>query len=433
MTEKTPSSSPENINRALALECVEYFENGIQALHQLKNKIDTFFNKNSEFLNTSTLIKAMDLDRDIKLAKYPEIDEIYHNKTFNSIMKDLWKYESITAFTPWKEEGSIAHNVGISQYQSFKSLLAYFVYTQESFSNNQINNAVKYFKNIDALLDQTIAHFQSIISIIQEKIGTKEYTLESCKAINAIVTSLKARILFDGSFQLSNDRTIPNKAIIQVQVYAQDPDIKVPVAFYDLVENLYNPNSNASRIVTQEFNKEANPEDLVIENNLFEIEHNGKKYVAIEVFNSGRLLDITAIQKKMTKLDEDQIKKMHSKVQKIVQAIKQGSRQASLNQIDPTATLFLDGFTMGTGGTGIGLNTMYEHIEMKNGAIMIDNVYGSIPKENGVCVTILFPQENQGDKGINTSLIKKNLHKLKELMQTGKYFLPREELKKVAV
>ncbi len=438
MTEKAPQSAEvakEPIDKDLALECIAYLQKQIKALEKLKIRIEKIFSQSPELLNAKTLAEILKFSEDEKFERYSHLlDLISHDQTFSSVKNEFYKYNSILEITPWKNEEYLSHNIGNIAYQSFSDAVGDFFVGDlpggdDDFSNKKI---LRCFNNIGALLEQTIAHLQSIKSIIQEKIGSKESIPASCKVIEAMRVSLKSRILFNPKLQFVNEEPAPDQNAIQVSISAQDPDIEVPVDLHDLIEKLYNPNSNAGKITAQELKNGANPEDLVIENNVFEITYRGKKYVAIEVFNSGRLLDLTKIQQKMLELEDYQAEKLHPRVQVIVDAIKKGSRQASLNQIDPVTTLFLDGFTTGTGGTGIGLNTMYEHLEMRNGAVMIDNVFGKIPKETGVCITIIFPQEIQSGKGIDTSKMKANLHKLKELMQTGQYFLPREKLKKVA-
>jgi hypothetical protein len=86
---------------------------------------------------------------------------------------------------------------------------------------------------------------------------------------------------------------------------------------------------------------------------------------------------------------------------------------------------------MRAGGTGIGLADMRKLVDQQGGAVMMNNVFNDDPKKEGVCVTVVFPGGQEFENGDSTLGLQQALRKLKELLQSGEYCLPKIRQKAV--
>lgn len=317
-------------------------------------------------------------------------------------------FEPTLAKTPWQNWNHFAHNIGPTGIHSMTLQIEWFLESEENFEEMKI-----YLENLPYFIEQTICHIQCTLHYIEEQAGKeKAEPPEKSNVIAALQTTLRSRLFFGPLYiPTVSDvyRTKAPKATI-----LGDPEIKSTIPLEQLTELAYIPISNAHRIMAQE----THPENLRLQATTRETEYRGEKLLILEFFNTGKTVDIAALQAKLLEIPETKIAVISPDLIPIIRAIKKGSRQAKLTAQEDV--LIIDGLTMTSGGTGIGLNDLHRQLELRSGTLLLNNVYHP---EKGFCVTIILPQET----GINPNRIIKILRKLKEELQTGKYFLPKVE------
>lgn len=322
--------------------------------------------------------------------------------------KILTGFEPTLAKTPWQNWSHFAHNIGPTGLQSLKLQIGWFLESGENFEETKI-----YLENFTYFIKQTIYHIQCALRYIEEQAGKEKVEPpEKNTVIEALQIALRSRLFYALLYiPTVSDvyRTEAPKATI-----LGDPEIESSIPLEQLTELAYVPISNAHRIM----GKEAHPENLRLETTVREIKYRGQKLLVLEFFNTGPPVDLNALQRKLPEIPEAKITAISPELMPIIQAVKKGSRQAKLGAQEDT--LVIDGLTLTTGGTGIGLNDLHNQLKLRGGTLLLNNVYHP---EEGFCVTIILPQK----ENVNPNRIIKILRKLKEELQTGKYFLQKVE------
>jgi hypothetical protein len=262
------------------------------------------------------------------------------------------------------------------------------------------------YENLPFFIDQLTSHLESCYRAMTKNAEPGEANKPSTMVVDAVRIALRARMLHLSGLRIPNVLDPPNKKVPSAKFLCDANHLSdLPLA--ELVEMLYVPISNAHRIM----NNEDNPETLRMEVLSREIEYEGVVCTILEIFNTGPLVDFNALSRAMLKLPDVRMEDA-KRFRPIINAINTGSRQARLNPTEEM--LILEGLTLTTKGTGIGLNNLRRHLALRGGVLLLNNVYG---KEEGFCCTLILP------KGIVPGGMNTKLRQLKELLQSGEYLL----------
>lgn len=321
------------------------------------------------------------------------------SEAFLAFNSQATEYNDVLALTPWLNEAHFVHNIGSTQYHCFGSITDSFFFRQR-----EGKELKQLLSNISFFIEQIICHLQSIILSLKEP--EEESSVQS-SVIEALRIVLRSRLFYGGLRipGISDDMKESPRAII-----LGDSSLSSNIPIAELVELCYVPVSNAHRIM----GKEEDPSALRLEIITREIQYQGEKLLVLEFFSTGKQVDITALQEALLKANEDHIKTVAPHALPVIRAVKQGSRQAQMNLFEDA--LLIEGITLTTGGTGLGLNDLNRHVELRNGAVLLNNTYGP---EKGFCTTLILPQ----DHPVDPNSLKRTLRELKEKLQKGKYFL----------
>lgn len=370
-------------------------------------------------------------------------------------------FDDVLAFTPWADNAHFVHNLGFTQ-------LGAFLNEQSTLGKGAgggfggLNYFVERVRFLPDLIEQTICHLKSVINCVNELVRKEEggvaggegaddgkvvggkvsggevsggevsggkvsgvdgvekesvgkEHVEAASVVDALRCVFRSRIFFD----LLN---MPGVCDVEEPAptfsYFVDSGISVRISYEELVEMCYVLVSNAHRVMTKEIREGKNSDKVSLKVFAREVKFEGEDFTVMEFYNTGSQVDLNALQAKLLEMNESVLEGASPEIFKVVRAIKKGSRQAVLHA--SPEVLVLDGLTMGTGGTGVGLSDMRRHVDGKNGVLMLNNVYDvDVPDNNGFCVTLILPK----GKVINPEGLKRSLRTLKELMQSGEYVL----------
>lgn len=389
-------SSLEAQKNRFEATCVGY----IQELRKFQAEWETLMTANPEFLDVDFLasLNKYDDSNPLIILIYPWIHEFADAlKKFNSSASSNL---DIFILTPWKHSAYFSHNIGAAQFGGFWAHFNRHILGRESDEKKLILN----FKSMVDFIEQLICHLQAAISFIKGFQNIEDDEKKS-SVIKALQVALRSRLFF-------GDLKIPGISDSEIDgpkaMILGDAAIESSIPFAEIVELAYVPISNAHRIMM----KEPNPGNLKLETSFREIVFEGQRLLVLEFFNTGKLVDLTKLQQEIVKLDEGNI--CVPELLRVVQAIKRGSRQAHLEVLENA--LVLDGLTLTTGGTGMGLHDLHQQLELRGGAVLLNNVYAP---EEGFCTTIILPQE----RSIDPNPLKSKLATLKRLLQSGQFFL----------
>lgn len=363
---------------------------------------------------------------------------------FLAFRSELFKYMTVSSNlpgifedTPWNTPTGFTHNIGISALQcffnDFNRILRCF-YGGEMASND-FDDFFDNINNFPYFIDQTVFHIKTIQKFVMEAHGSPECDEDKGSEVNrdvldysverALSTVLRCRILY-GDFHIPGVNVRRNMAPTAKSICRANLSSGVPIE--DLVEMLYVPVSNSHRIMNQEIDKRAQSggigADLRMEVFADEITWEGQEYLVLEVFNTGKLVDLTALQREVVRVGQ-KMGYLPPELLKKIKAHGRGSRQVSFNYSEDF--LVLEGLTMTSGGTGLGLSHLEKQVLGSTGIVWLNNVYDPEKLENeGFCVTLILDKNGDGGSGGGHET-KKLLFKLKELLQSGKYFLDKAE------
>lgn len=328
--------------------------------------------------------------------------KIFHNFTNATVGHD-----DIFAMTPWKNVSHVVHNLGGTGLHSMTMIFE----TKDEYFDDMKD---MFIQNVPYFIEQTISHLKSIMGILQQKdqIESQEKTSLVLEAMQVVI---RARLFNSHGLKVAgiSDKAYPKSPTARMLC---DANLTAQIPLHELIEILYTPVSNADRIMNSEASKRKSPEGLNMDISAREINHEGMKYLVLECFNTGKLVDLTSLHEKMMSIDEADIAAMTPDLLPIIRAIKKGSRQAHF-QINE-GMLIMDGLTLESGGTGIGLADLHRQLILKNGLLLLNNVYD--PKAKGFCITIILPQTND----VPIDGLHRNLRNLKDLLSSGELFLP---------
>lgn len=337
------------------------------------------------------------------------------------------------------------HNMPVAHLGTVIQLLEYIVGDDENTYVElweHTRPAVKAFYDhgVD-MLDMSLAHLDFIQREYQRALGL-EITVESeacrvgCLSEYLRVVS-ESRTVIDAPVAMAEDQD-PDSRMPEIRnidwVFADDGEQVVSTPREVIAEALYCAVSNATKVIKAQtcpegtLSEDINPNGFYIEVTTNCVEYEGRKFLVFEVFNTGKQIDITQIYQSVCDQypgDVSDKAKVGDKITKLLEAVKQGSRQANMSMLTEGDLLFLHGFTSGTGGSGVGLGVLNDLVNGGDkGFATINNVYNA---PTGVCVTIGIPMDEpdfDGKELIDT------LKKLKNAMVYGDMWLSEGELKK---
>lgn len=423
----------EQIDKDLVLRFLEAMEVIISDMRICRIRISTFLEIHPEMSNAVELEESCAGKRGIDNLEwlFGEIDRFFvcHEKMGDDeLPKGSFRY-CLTLIGI--DAPHFGHNLATVQVLS---LFATFQVFFDKFHKKQnIDGYCNYFSrlipHLPDVIEQTLAHLQTVVNDLRRKLGIYEQSEEYADVIETVRIDLGSRVFF-GELRLQRGEIIGMDTPVAI-VQANSDVLSVPIPAVELCEILYAPISNATKVLEDVRDQGTSGGLLRVEASVHEVLFEGQRIVAVEIFNTGRFINIVDLHRAMTKFDPRMLHRMSPQLQEVVNALQEGSRQASLHTLDPTSVLFLNGFTMGTGGTGIGLADMERLTTLHRGAVMINNVYSSTgdPLKEGVCVTVLLPGDQpSGDfRGLRVVL-----KKLKALMQKGRFQLDRSQLREFA-
>lgn len=412
-----PPPTPEEL-QAFFQEC----QNFIDELHRYKNSYLQSLNNLKQCVTDDELYEAAKTLR-------RELRSFRETSYFPNVSK-ISQFTNILSITPWEDEAKFSHNLISTPLMFLSSELNKLLHKHKLDSK-----LLLYSNNLPFVLDQAIAHIKAICDILRDTINPAEeaqipeindrFDFPSFTILDAIMVVLRARLL--RPFHLDIPGISDGLEIKGIKVRLIDGsshEQQERASFAELIELFYPVISNAHRIMHDFFvinnqQPEINPK---IEITLREISYDGQSYSAIEIFNTGPLVDLTKLQEKLLELDIDLVKKVDPTLANILSAINKGSRQASFAA--NFEQLLLTGITLSEKGSGLGLNSLKNHLSMRNGAILLNNIYGQNQEDRGFCVTILLPKNTQKDpSGENIKKLRQTLEKLKDLLIKGELFL----------
>lgn len=402
-------------------ELIAFLKDLIKEIRAIQTRYVAYLRAHPELFDYNYIVRVANLTR-------KEKSENNNIQFLSSLQKELIEffraitaeqYESILKKHLNIDNNHFAHNIGKLQIFSFMMRINQLL---RGVPNRNLQICLS---NFEYLLEQTICHLQSFINTLNRAIGANKKERQLSNAIQALVIAVRSRLFF-GPLHIKDDDVISRGGDPEALIRGNE-GIQVPLELSDLVEVLYPPISNATKSLVSAQSDGVDPSTLVLDTNVRQVEYNGKSFVVFEIFNSGKLIDIQSIHKEMAKLSQNVLEILPPRTAKIIEAVQSGSRQANLMTFDPSEILFLNGFTLGNEGQGIGLHDMQKHLDLLGGAVMLNNVYGSTPREAGVCTTIILPSS---DFVGEPKELRKALLTLKKLLQSGKYILP--EIDRVA-
>jgi hypothetical protein len=316
-------------------------------------------------------------------------------------------FDEIFALTPWGTLSHVRHNLGGSA-----------LHTLRLFLGSGMEEEAMRLENAIYFIEQTIAHIRCILHILEAR--EEEKPESKSQVVDAHRISLRARILDSSSLLRIPGVTDTYKLFRDAPLVRAfcDAGLQTDIPLHELIEIFYVPISNADRVMGNVKIKDKTVSNLRMDVSARELKHEGMKYLVFECFNTGKLVDLTALHKKIMEMDESAVGAVSGDLFRTVQAIKRGSRQAHL-RVDESV-LIMDGLTLESGGTGIGLADLHRQLDLKNGLILLNNVYH--PTEEGFCVTILFPETG----GTPTRGLQRKLRRVKEYLASGKLFIERQ-------
>lgn len=411
---------------------IDYMARCAAAMRQLEKDFEVFRQANPMLFDPDFLREAVRLPREERIQRLLPFAVFQHQiiDTLRILSVDGWttEYTNLLEQQLGINEAHFSHNIGKESAQCFISHMNTLLF--RPCSDATITDFTEAAHNFGYFSEQTACHFESFANRVRELTGT--YETGNCADVRrAIRVALGSRAFFNPVQVHEPDRPARTD-LPQATMAFERPSMQIPgLSTGELVSVLYAPVSNSTRFMRNALEDGRAAAELVLESVFRETEFEGSRFVTAEIFNSGSLVDISAICKQMSMLDERKLKQVSPEAHAVIQAVRAGSRQADLSLADPMAVLFVEGVSTrkkSTEASGLGLFDMKRHVDLRGGAVMINNVFSEDPKKEGVCVTILFPLES-GFTHVNPNRLRELLERLKSLMQSGAYVLPRIEEK----
>jgi len=432
MPEENPFVAEAELDKEQANELIIALKQAVEDLKIVLEKITAFFKEHSELKTEKGMRDFLNSNNDS------------HKIIAQELINYIWEFINICKrFMGETEENNLvqsifhhlgiapelfAHNLGHIAITSFLSPFRYgFLIKPRTMPKTKIHKLSIRAHGIEALIKETMSHLQCITSDIERALGTHEESQSCSNVVDAIITTVRSRLLFE---LFGIDKEIKGLPTVFTPQFGED--ICVPIPEAELINLIYFLTSNATkRMEKLKEGRKAKASDLILEEKIYEIEYQGERFTIIEIFNSGASININQLHKNLTEaeLNPAKLNQLSERTQQIIQTAQQGSRQVDLSLINPEEIIFLEGFSQ-DGSTGLGLNTARRLIITRQGGIAINNVYGETPRQTGFCVTLIIPSE--GNNSIDTTRERAILEIVKELIQkmkSGTYILPKIERK----
>jgi hypothetical protein len=310
--------------------------------------------------------------------------------------------------TPWKITSHLTHNIGVEAFPKIK-------FINQLIGGEDISEDEKErFLRLSYLLQQLIWHLESIKGYIAPllKDPPEAVPTQNSRLIDTIRAIVIGRIFFNAGIRIPGlTNGSPESPLASI---IGSPEITTQIPESEIAEMIYTLVSNAHRIISLQ----DNPQDLRIECVAREIKIGDEEMIAIEVFNTGPLVDLNKLTKKMLALSDSDpfIQTLSLGLKRRLSAIRSNSRQARIEYSEDF--LCLTGITLESGGTGIGLSDLKNQLEENGGAILLNNVYAP---EEGFCATLLLPKNIASPK--NKGKLRDCIRAVKEALQSGELFL----------
>lgn len=279
-----------------------------------------------------------------------------------------------------------------------------------------------------AFLRQTWTHLQYYSQALDEQ---QSQPLGMQEVAQAITTCIDARQGTFGTTALKREhQEFPSERRVPASITTH---YNAPIALHwseaELIELMYFFIGNATRALSDAHMKGAGgylqSDELRLDIALDVMESEGRKFLAVEIYNGGTgTINLDIIRENLRRIEPSIIESYVSKhttstILAAAKALRMGSKQVDASRIGGTDILFVRsagkaGREQGASG-GIGLAIADTMVNEHGGEILVSN------HNNGVCVTVLLPLDATEKE--KTDLL--NIaHALKESLRTGTVLLP---------